>query len=87
MPEGKPVVERMYLDGEVMTAASDRDSGTQWEKKNQRWFLGDSGLWGWFVDEVGGAGMIPMIYFIHGTGEAEIMDPAGEMSIFIDSLH
>jgi hypothetical protein len=74
LPGGRPVVERLFLDGEVMTAADGADPATQWEKKNQRWFLKDSGLWAWFWGETRKAGLIPSLYFIHGTTEAEVLD-------------
>ncbi|MCK5799572.1 MAG: hypothetical protein KAI47_20420, partial [Deltaproteobacteria bacterium] len=74
LSNGLPVVERVYLDGEVMTASSASDPATAFEKKNQRWFLKDSGLWSYFVNQVRHEGMIPMLYFIHGNGETDILD-------------
>jgi hypothetical protein len=73
LPSGRPVVERLFLDGEVMTASSGVDSATQWEKANQRWFLSSSGLWAWFWNAVRQAGMIPSLYFIHATDEPSVL--------------
>jgi hypothetical protein len=64
-PDGRPVVERYYLDGEVLTAAGPTDSATQWEKANQRWLLKDTGTWQWFVTQTRRAGLIPSLYFLH----------------------
>ncbi|MCB9556261.1 MAG: hypothetical protein H6707_09185 [Deltaproteobacteria bacterium] len=75
LPDGRPVVERIYFDGEVMAAASAEDSATQFEKANSRWFIGDSGLWRWFWQATRTAGMIPSMYFIHGNQEHKILGP------------
>ncbi len=74
LPNGLPVVERVFLDGEVMTASNDQDPATQWEKANQRWFLRDTGIVPWFWEQVRLAGMIPTMYFLPGGDEASVLD-------------
>ncbi len=74
LPNGLPVVERVFLDGEVMTASGTGDQATQWEKANQRWFLKDTGLLPWFWDQVRRAGMIPTYYFLANGQEDSVLD-------------
>ena len=70
--DGLPAVTRIYVDGEVMTAASDADPAAQWEKKNQRWFL--QTVWPVAAAKIAARGMIPSIYFITAPTEDEALD-------------
>lgn len=65
-----------------MTAASDTDPATQWEKANQRWFLKDSGILPWFWERVRIAGMIPTYYFLASGQEDVVLDADYQDSTF-----
>ncbi len=71
-PDGQHAVTLLYMDGEVMTAVDDGDPATQWEKKNQRWFLAK--YYPDFVQKTRAAGMIPFLYFLTSPSEAEALD-------------
>ncbi len=71
-PDGQHAVARLYLDGEVMTAAGGGDPATQWEKDNQRWFL--QTYWPGFTQKARAAGMIPMLYFLTAPTEDQALD-------------
>jgi hypothetical protein len=60
--DGTPVVERIYLDGEVMVGA----------KKNQEQFLKD--LWPWFVTTAAGLGLKGSLYFITAAFTEQALD-------------
>jgi hypothetical protein len=61
-PDGVPIVDRIYLEGEVMIGA----------KANQDWFL--STHYPRFVSRVSQAGFTPMVYFNIDGNEADILD-------------
>lgn len=63
-PDGIPVVDTIYLEGEVMIGA----------KANQDWFLINH--YPRFVSRVAAAGFKPAVYFIAAATEAEVMDNA-----------
>ncbi len=61
-PDGVPVVDRMYLDGEVMIGA----------KANQDWFL--TTHYARFLSRVSAAGFHPTLYFIVADSQAALLD-------------
>jgi hypothetical protein len=61
-PDGVPIVDRIYLEGEVMIGA----------KANQDWFL--STHYPRFVSRVSQAGFTPTVYFNIDGNEADILD-------------
>jgi hypothetical protein len=61
-PDGVPIVDRIYLEGEVMIGA----------KANQDWFLATHYLR--FVMRVSQAGFTPAVYFNIDGNEADILD-------------
>jgi hypothetical protein len=61
-PDGVPVVDTIYLEGEVMIGA----------KANQDWFLINH--YPRFVSRVSAAGFKPAVYFITAASEAEVLD-------------
>jgi len=63
-PDGVPVVDTIYMEGEVMIGA----------KANQDWFLINH--YPRFVSRVGAAGFKPAVYFIAAASEAEVLDNA-----------
>lgn len=60
--DGLPVVHEVYLASEVMVGA----------KENEDWFL--TTFWPGFTDRVRDGGLVPSVYFLAGTTEAEILD-------------
>ena len=61
-PDGVPVVDTIYLEGEVMIGA----------KANQDWFLINH--YPRFVSRVSAAGFKPAVYFDAAANEAEVLD-------------
>lgn len=61
-PDGVPVVDSLYLDGEIMIGA----------KANQDWFL--TTHYPWFVNRVTAAGFRPTVYFIVADTQADLLD-------------
>jgi len=61
-PDGRRLVDSLYLDGEVMIGA----------KANQEWFL--TTHYPSFVQQVRAAGLTPTLYFLAAASEAEVLD-------------
>jgi hypothetical protein len=61
-PDGRRLVETVYLDGEVMIGA----------KTNQEWFL--QTLYPGFVQKVREAGLSPSLYFLADGNEDNVLD-------------
>lgn len=61
-PDGLPIVDRIYMEGEVMIGA----------KANQEWFL--TTHYPRFVAEVSAAGFKPMVYFIVADTQASLLE-------------
>ncbi|HZU95997.1 MAG TPA: hypothetical protein VFF73_04755, partial [Planctomycetota bacterium] len=61
-PDGKLVVQTLYMEGEVMIGA----------KPNQDWFL--TTFYPDFVQQVSAAGITPSLYFLVVADEAEVLD-------------
>ena len=63
-PDGAAVVDRIYMDGEVMIGA----------KKNQDWFLRTH--YPTFVSRTRAAGFVPSLYFLVSEPAANVLDTA-----------
>ncbi len=61
-PDGLPVAERIYMEGEVLIGA----------KANQDWFL--TTHYPYFVQHVTSAGFQPMVYFLVDDTQADLLD-------------
>ncbi len=61
-PDGIPVADRIYMDGEVMIGA----------KANQDWFLATH--YPYFLQDVTAAGFRPTVYFIVADTQADLLD-------------
>jgi len=61
-PDGKKVVDRVYMDGEVMVGA----------KRNQDWLL--KTFYPGFVSYANSKGLTPTLYFIANTAESDILN-------------
>lgn len=61
-PDGVPVADRIYMEGEVLIGA----------KANQEWFL--TTHYPYFVKHVTTAGFVPMVYFLVDDTQADLID-------------